>query len=158
MKTKNIKRNKKNRGFVLLFAIVLSSIVLAVTIGVANVLFQETKFNVSAKDANDAFFAADVGVECALYYDRGTTLNNAFTGTAVMNCAGNNITITTVVPSAVWSFTVKGLGKSGQGCSKVTVDKSVSPTTHIVSKGYNNGGATCLQDVNSVERQLELNY
>jgi len=164
---KKIKNNKacppsrlvgSRRGFALLYAVMISSIILAITLGVMDVATQEIKFGTSAKDTDDAFFAADTGAECALYYDRLAPTNNAFTGTATMSCAGNTITITSSgSPASFWSFTVPGLGSAGQGCAKVTVDKTTTPT-HVISKGYNDGGSSCVQGPNSVERQLELNY
>src|ERR1035437_11163940 len=63
---------KKNKGFVILFAVTLSALLLSIALGVANVAFREAKFNTSAKDTNNAFFAADTGAECALYYDKST--------------------------------------------------------------------------------------
>ena len=154
----NIKKIKKNKGFVLLFVIVISSIILAITLSIMNISLKEIKFSTSAKDTNDAFFAADTGAECALFYDRTAPVNNAFTGTAVMNCAGLNITVNGSSP--LWNFVVSRLGNNGQGCARVTVNKSVSPTT-IISKGYNDGGSiaeTCTQGINSIERQIELSY
>ena len=159
----NIKKIKKNSGFTILYAVMISSIILAITLGIMGISLKEIKFGTSAKDTNDAFFAADTGAECALYYDRSSPANNAFTGGASfvgpMSCAGSNITLNGSNPS--WSFTISRLGFTGQGCAKVTVDKSISPITTIVSKGYNNGGSVaglCTQGSTSVERQLELNY
>lgn len=166
MNIKKIKINKacpaklqRSKGFVLLFVIVISSIILAVTLSIMNIALKEINFSASAKDTNDAFFAADTGAECALYYDRTAPANNAFTGTAIMNCAGSNITINGLSP--IWNFVVSGLGSNGKGCAKVTVDKSIPPRTNITSKGYNNGGSipgTCIQGVNNIERQIELSY
>ena len=123
MKKKSLQKIKKNKGFVLLFVIVLSSIVLAVTLGVLNISLKEINFSTGAKETNDAFFAADTGAECALLYDNDTVpAKNAFTGTASMRCAGSSITITGSSP--VWNFIIPKLGSNGKGCAKVTVDKS----------------------------------
>ena len=156
----NIKNN--NSGFVILYAVMLSSILLAIAIGVADISLKEIKFGTSAKETNEAFFAADTAAECALYYDRSAPENNAFTGTAAatMTCAGDTPTITpSGTPPNYWSFSLIGLGESGQGCAKVTVDKSALPKTKIISKGYNNGvGSNCTPGSNTVERELELTY
>ena len=168
MIVKKIKKNKilstklqRNKGFVLLFVVMLSSIILAITLGVVDISLKEIKFGTSAKDTNEAFFAADTGAECALYYDRSASGNNAFTGTASMNCAGSNITLNGSDPS--WNFVVSGLGSEGKGCAKVTVDKTgLAPCNSpvcIISKGYSTGDVSCNSiDPNRVERQLELNY
>lgn len=147
---------QRSRGFVLLFVVVISSIILAITLSIANISFKEIKFSTSAKDTNEAFFAADTGAECALFNDK--TTGNSFVqsgGSGVVSCLGGNIALSGAYPT--WSFILSGLGSGGQGCAKVTVDKSVSPTA-IISKGYNNGGASCVSNSNTVERQLELSY
>ncbi|MEK7190380.1 MAG: hypothetical protein AAB661_01290 [Patescibacteria group bacterium] len=154
-----IKRIKKNRGFVILFAVTLSGILLSIALGVANIAQKEIRFGTSAQDTNNAFFAADTGAECALFNDKSAS--NSFVqtgGTGTVSCFGGSIPLSGNYP--FWSFVVSGLGNGGQGCAEVTVDKSVLPTTTVISKGYNNGGGTgsCVQGTNSVERELELNY
>ena len=153
------KIKKINKGFVLLFTMVLSSILLAISVGVSNIALNEINFSTSAKDTNNAFFAADTGIECALRYDRSD--NNAFTGPALMNCAGNSITPTpSGSPASFWSFVVPRLGSDKQSCAIVSVDKSVLNSTKIISKGYNIGDPTnCTStNTNRVERELEANY
>ena len=160
-----IKNNKRfvlykakgfRSGFVILFAVTLSAILLSIALGVANIALKEIKFGTSGKDTNNAFFAADVGAECALYYDRSS--GSAFIPSPPsITCNDNSITITEN-PASVWTFTVSGLGSGGQGCAKVTVDKTTGSLTQVVSNGYNNGGASCVKTSNTVERQVELNY
>ena len=147
---------KSKKGFVLLFAVMISSIILAVSLGVANIAYKEVKFGTSAKDTNDAFLASDTGAECALNYDKSVVSSNAFTGTAGPNisCAGASITISG--SSSPWSFIIPGLGSLGQGCAKVTVTKTSS--TSIVSKGYNTGSPSCTPGSNTVERELDVTY
>jgi hypothetical protein len=153
-------KEKYQKGFALLFAVLLSSIILAIAIGVTSISLNEINFGTSGKDAGDAFFAADTGAECALFYDSSTPANNAFTGTAQMSCAGNVISPAQTSP-LVSTFVVSGLGSSGNACAMVTVDKSnPGGTTAIVSKGYNKGGngGSCEPGSNSVERELDVNY
>ncbi|MCM2339094.1 MAG: hypothetical protein NDI62_01410 [Burkholderiales bacterium] len=152
---------KNNKGFVMLFAVMISSMILAIALGVADVALKEINFTTSAKEANNAFFAADAGAECALFYDKSLPADNAFTGTAVMNCSESLITVTPVgSPASKWTFVVPGLGYGEEGCAKVTVDKTgtCGSATCIISKGYNNGGSSCVALSNTVERQLELKY
>ncbi len=154
------KQKKQNKGFVLLFTIMLSSIILAITLGVANVAIQEIKFSTNAKETNNAFFSTDTGAECALYNDK--TSGNSFVqtgGSGTVECLGNIFPLSGSYP--VWNFSVSGLGNEGQGCAKVVVDKSNLLKTVITSKGYNEGGSvvgSCTPGPNSIERQLELSY
>lgn len=127
-------------GFVILFAVTISSILLAIALGVATVALKETKFGTSARDTNDAFFAADTGTEYALFNDRST--NNAYPA------------------PGPYSFPVPGLGMTGQACAIVTVDKTVASVTTVTAKGYNSGGGsgTCNPVSSSVERELKTTY
>ncbi|MFA6076917.1 MAG: hypothetical protein WC735_02475 [Candidatus Paceibacterota bacterium] len=125
-----IKNLQSNRGFVMLFAVTLSAILLTIAIGVANIAFREVKFSTNARDTNDAFFAADTGAEYALYnYD--SLSPDSFT----------------TIPDIV------GLGSLGQSCAIVTVDKRISNDPDndvIISKGYNNCNSK------SVQRELQV--
>ncbi len=159
---KNIKLKIKNSGFVILFAVTLAAILLSIALGVSNVALKEIKFGTSAKDTNEAFFAADTGAECALVNDKST--GSAFTGSGTaINCNSINIPVN-LVETSLWKFIVPALNNGGQGCAIVTVDKRpLTPpstfTTIIISKGHNNNNqGDCTSSSNTVERQLEVSY
>ena len=159
MKYKDLQ---KKRGFVILYAVMISSMLLAISLGVSNILLKEIKFGTSVKNTNDAFFAADIGAECALYYDKSTQDKFPLAGPATsITCA--NVTIMPNFSAGNYDFIIIGLGDALKGCAKVNINKSIAPT-QLVSKGYNNGSGgsspnwTCTSDTNTVERQLELNY
>lgn len=59
--------NKK--GVTLLLAVLVSSIALSVGIGIFSLLFSEIQISGSAKDSVTAFYAADSGLECAIYWE-----------------------------------------------------------------------------------------
>ena len=152
-----LKIKKERRGFVILFAVTLSAIILSITLGIANVAFKEIKFGTSAKDSNEAYFAADTGVECASINDKYTsTIFVLSPSGSTIQCLGRSITV--VGPYPTWTFVLSGLGFNGHGCAKVKVDKTVLSAPVITSDGYNNGGDdvtnnTCLPGVNSLERE-----
>lgn len=157
MQKEKIKKNKK--GFVILFTVALSSIILAITMSVIEISFKEINFSTEAKDTNDAFFAADAGAECVLFNDKLDS--NSFVelgGSGKVTCLGNDITLTGTYPS--WTFVIPNLGNNGASCAVVSVNKSGSCgfNTCIVSKGYNKGSPTCTTTTNTIERQLELSY
>ncbi len=186
IKNKNKKIFLKQNGFVLLFAVILSSIILAVALGVSNITLKQLTFSTSAKSTNDAFYAADAGVECALYYGFTTAsfidsdgngqqgqpifgLPSNYTST---DCANNLVNLGVDgegVPTSngPWVFYLLNLGgsNSGKACAQVTVTKDLYSTT-IVSKGYNtadlDGGDYSDQckssNPNRVERVLEVRY
>lgn len=160
---------KKNRGFVMLFAVTISSILLAMAIGVANIALKEVKFGASATDANKAFFAADTGAECALFHDKlvGSSFPIDGVGAATSITCGFDyipVSFTGTATTGSYNFVIPGLlftlGQGDTSCSKVNVfkDKSVSPILVVVtSKGYNIGDANCdSTNPNRVERELKI--
>lgn len=65
-KIKN-KNKQKDKGFALLFAIVIISILSAITAGLANTTLKQLIISSVAKDSQAAFFASDTATECAFY-------------------------------------------------------------------------------------------
>lgn len=143
-----VKKIQKNSGFVILFAVTLSSILLAMALGIANISLKEIKFSTSAETTNEAFFAADTAIEYILYKDRsGSSIYTPDPGT-----------------EASWPVTLTGIGNTGASCAKATITKDNTDTaiptiTTIISRGYNIGDTNCnSNDPNRVEREIEVNY
>ncbi len=167
---------KNSRAFVILFAVVVSSILLSISLGIANITLKELNFGTSAKETGAAFFAADSGLECALMYDKGASSIFTLPGGSrtISSCAGiTNIPVTFADDPAAppntgtYSFVVTGLGSTSTSCAKVSVKKDdttyTNPTyikTTVISKGYNTTGSSCGDPniSNLIERQLEARY
>jgi len=155
-----------NRGIALLFSIMLATIFLTIAIGVLNISVKELNFSASTKDTNNAFFAADTGIECALYNDKSSIdfFRKEWTTQRPkgIDCFGDTINFTGGYPS--FNFSIDGLGSNSNSCVKILVEKIEKDAglvaTRITSKGYNFGaGENCTSSVlNRVERVLELNY
>ncbi len=175
MKIFNFKNNIKNKGFVILFAVILVSIILSVSIGLSDIVFKELSFGTQAHNTGEAFLAADTGVECALLYEfKGSFMTS--TGDSIygypttdseplnVECAGSNIALNLdqsglYSATGPWVFYLPNLGSTGKACAKVQVTKS-GASTNIISKGYSRGGDTtnCYSVVpNIVEREIEIN-
>lgn len=60
---------QKNNGFVILFAILVSSIILLISMGMFNIIQKELVLSSYARESQRAFYAADSALECALYAD-----------------------------------------------------------------------------------------
>ncbi len=162
------KKIKRNTGFVLLFAVTISAILLAIALGVMSVTYKELIFSTSARATNDAFFAADNGAECALYYDKLSNSQFPINGTAPTNliCGSNTFSPTSsgIATNKTYAFTLVGMGSTGTSCAKVTLNKQVDPLNAsriivtMTSDGYNLGGGaggTCASaDPNLVSREL----
>ena len=161
------KKIKKNKGFVLLFAVTLAAIFLSIALGVGEIALKENNFSTSAVDTNNAFFAADTGTECALYYDdpNGNGTGTIFTdpSTPQMTCDGATFNATEPSPS-VWNFSITGLGSNSHSCVVVKIDKNsadipANATAVVTADGYNLTGTTCATPPqNAVDRQLVTTY
>src|SRR3989344_3546084 len=57
------------RGITLFIAVIASSLLLLVSLAVVNITYKDILFSSSARDSQFAFYAADSGVECAMYWD-----------------------------------------------------------------------------------------
>ncbi len=172
-------------GFVILFTVILTSIILLMALGIASVSYKEIELSLNARDSHLAFFAADTGLECGLYYDRTQTAfgpqGSPFTS-ATLNCAGTAIHAIVDGVSDVYDFALPpGPGMPGDGinltdgsniigCAHLTVTKNFqSPNdatlfgTRVEAKGYNVAcdKVTQLQQSGSqrlVERALRATY
>lgn len=175
MKYKNLQKLKKNKtcpaklqrseGFVMLFAVTLSALLLAMALGASNIALKEVRFSTNARDTNDAFFAADTGIECALNNDN-LDKDKFIKGDSIaktINCANPTDIQTKIDEQDLWTFVIPGLGSAGKSCAKVTVDKRLqSPNEKYIvftSKGYNIGEANCTSsNPNRVEREIVVKY
>jgi Tfp pilus assembly protein PilX len=57
------------RGFVLLFAVLISSILLSIGLGMFSIAYKELLLSTTDRESQVAFYAADTGMECVLYWD-----------------------------------------------------------------------------------------
>jgi len=60
---------QKNKGFVILFSMLISSLILMISAGLFNVVQKEVVLSSYSQESQRAFYAADSALECALYAD-----------------------------------------------------------------------------------------
>lgn len=175
-------KHTKEKGFTLLFAVLLAVLVLAVGASVINIAMKQVILTGIGRESQFAFYAANTGVECALYWDyrdekifATSTLSSQYTKddeyTSSVLCGAQSIYKTyegvdTDVYVLGESGTTKGISRftikfedSIQYCSVVTVTKEKigdDPIkTTIESRGYN----TCDEgNPRRIERGLQLSY
>lgn len=152
-------------GFVILFAVTISAILLSIALGVANIALKEVRFGTSAEDTNRAFFAADTGIECALLHDKNPTRFTLLNSNATLDCFGKSNIPTTFSGSsntASYNFILNALAPMDTGCANVTVlkqkDVNSNINTNITARGYSVDDALCLPNPNRVERELTVSY
>jgi hypothetical protein len=100
----------QKRGFTVFFAVLVSSLALAIGLAIYDLLIRELALSQTAEQSQYAIYAADMGAECALYWDSkyggsgsafGTTSASTW-GTSPLSCNGQDIT-TQGPPAADWS-------------------------------------------------------
>ena len=60
-------RNKEQKGISLLFIVLITSLILAISLGISTILIKEIKMMSEIGYSVTAFYAADSGIEAALY-------------------------------------------------------------------------------------------
>lgn len=125
---------KNNKGFTLLFAVIVSTLVLAVGGSIINIALKQVILSGVGRDSQYAFYAANTGIECALYWDitglisgrGGFATSSVSTATGPAGCAGTlNIFDTDSVEDGGAEFKVT---------SSVTVDWTTDDVTQSTFK------------------------
>jgi hypothetical protein len=147
-----IKMDTKKSGFTLLISIIITAMLLIVSFVIVNVALKQLLLANAGKESQYAFYAADGGTECAVYWD--FPANGAMshfdpyyvTATNNISCDGDIVVSRPPVVSG-YSTTTFQIDFT-KGCAIVSVVKKVgaATTTKIDSRGYN----TC--DVNASRR------
>jgi len=167
-----------NKGFALFYALLVSSLALAIGAAIFDITLREIDLASAATQSQYAVFIADTAGECALYWDNkctGTGCNSngsvfatssASTATPANSnfvCDGVDVTSSTAgwavsanASSATTTFNLTGITFHNQTpCAFVQVVKSGTPvTTTVTAHGYN----TCVAGVTQLERVFQINY
>lgn len=83
---------KNDRGFVLLFAVLITGVILAAALGISRIVNKEIVIASIGKDSQLAFFAADSGAECALYWNDKGKFDQAVASSEPIFCNGSVLT------------------------------------------------------------------
>ena len=62
----------KQKGFTLLYAVLVSSIVLSASLSIINIALKQHKLAALSRESKIAFYAANTGIDCALYWNVNT--------------------------------------------------------------------------------------
>lgn len=169
----------------MLFAVLVSSVLLSVGVSIFNLTIKELTLSSSGRESQFAFYAADTGIECAVYWDFKAANPGIMYATSSGSqggwrnadidaenplCVGYALSssfktpVTTTFNSAETRFelTIPNLdaqGASAPYCAIVTITKT-NPAgilyTNIESRGYNT--ACNSTDQNRIERALKVSY
>lgn len=121
-------------GFTLLLAVLITSMVLAISFGFSIFVIRELNISIVGRESQKAVFAADSGIECALYWDLA---QKKFATTSppcpcTIRCLGQDYTVGG--PAGISEFT---LNFTNGACAMIKVNKiTYYPKTRIESKGH----------------------
>ena len=169
----NIKEGKKlgSRGFTLLIAALVSSIVLALGTSIYEIATKQVALSSIGRDSQFAFYAADTAAECALYWDFrfGYFATSTPSGVPEPTCDGQSLAATgrsNLFPYTMTSQQMNLFSDTTQGggyCVQVAVTKSVDALTGAIrtvvhADGYNVSCTTITTAPQALQRTVELHY
>lgn len=163
------KKTRTQRGFTLLYAVLISSILLAIGIAIFEITVRELRLSSVVRESQYAFYAADSGIECVLYWDMQASSSRVFYPGASQTITCDSQSIPNVGGSAFGTPNTFSAGIPGPNrCVSVTVTKSkvdpvdISPNpavrTVIDSRGYNVACSELGTNASAVERTLRVTY
>ncbi|MFA7192019.1 MAG: hypothetical protein WC089_01830 [Candidatus Paceibacterota bacterium] len=158
----NIKKiNKKNfnknqKGYAILYTVVIISIIMTIAIGLSNAVNKQLILSSVARDSQSAFYQADTAIECALYIQ---FKNPGYVAGKDFDCGlkadGSDVTLTAQGGGGV--FTLKDNSITSGPCFEIYVDESNNTPDNRVIKasGYNECNPASPK---RVERSFEVRY
>jgi hypothetical protein len=170
---KFLTKNKKQKGYAILFTVVIVSAISVITAGLSNAAYKQLILSSLAKDSQLAFYEADTAGDCALYADlveypklfpsdsEASPSGIFSTLDSSWSCGGLDLTIVPVIagdPSSGYSLTPPQEDSSNPcfriDVTKVPIDNNMMKTT-ITAKGYN----ICrISNLRTVERKIKITH
>jgi hypothetical protein len=143
-------KHKRDQGFVILYAVLLTTITLAIGLLLLAVIAKQIQLSSIEKNSQLAYYAADAGRQCALYYDAPTQnrFGRVVDGGAAktyeapansdnINCFDKNFSVTVSGQTFTFFQEITYTQSAMKACVSVKVEKDVNSGTTITSKGYN---------------------
>ena len=158
---------KRKKGYALYIAILTASALALLGFSITNMSLKQITLSYIGSESHIAFYNADTGLECALYWDLKNGGTSAFdiNFPGSLNCNGQTISTgsQTVSTNPTQSSKIGGGGLSNPisifqlnlptGCAIVSVTKNPDGTTLFESRGYN----SC-SGIKRFERGIKILY
>lgn len=156
-KTRNLEPNEK--GFTILLAALVATLVLALGISVFSIAQKQIILSSLGRGSQFAFYAADTAAECALYWDVRFARFPTSTLVTVPNIACDSediiVSVTDVSGSIVSTFDFEPNGY----CASVAVIKDpVDGSTLIEADGFSTECSEIDTSTRALQRSVELSY
>lgn len=147
------------KGFTLLLSVLVSSVLLALGFAIYNIVSKDIILSSSGRESQFAFYAADSGIECALYGDYQFNVFATSSSATTVHCMGSDVLLTrddSVLGQRTTTFSFSLGGSLTDSCTSVRVVKESNPTrTEVTASGYN----TCVTtNPRRIERAIQVQY
>jgi len=153
----NIVKKEKQKGFALLFTVIIVSAVSVITAGLTSAIYKQMVLSSLVKDSQTAFYQADTASDCALFADfvKVNEPDSTFLTTDIntpWSCGGLSLKKAGNEDSYTLSPDVDD--DNSDPCFKIEI-KRVGSITTMNSKGYNICDKT---NPRTVEREIQIEY
>ena len=156
-------KSTSQQGYTLLFAVIITSIILAVSISILSISQKEIILSSASRDSQASLYAADSAIECVLYWkDKGKMSTTS--GAQTINCNNQDLVIDyTVGPVYAVSDLVFSLedelgGETNGPCATIAITQQYQGTAQVATadaRGYN----TCNElNPRRTERGIRLSF
>ncbi len=140
----SISHTTQSGGYALLFVILAISVLASATASIASIAQREAFISNGVAESQRAFYAADAGIDCGLYYMRKDNLNGLpFKCMSAAGLTDENVGLT----QFSFPFDFKQINSNNPSCGFITINTLASwtpvggggPVTgvEIQSRGYN---------------------
>jgi hypothetical protein len=162
MSTNNKQENKNQKGYAILFAVVVISIISMLAIGMSNTTYKQLVLSSLANDSQVSFYQSDTATECALYADNVLlmTTDTYSSWQCGKDNNGDDMTFNvSSIPSGSrsdFNLSPTILGSSIPCFDLDVIKTGTSPVeTNIYARGYNSCDKA---NPKTVEREIKVTY
>ena len=156
IQTPNSAYNKK--GFTILLAALVASLVLTLGISVFSIAQKQVVLSSLGQSSQYAFYAADTAAECALYWEVRYDYFSSSSPTGITPACSGAPLVIAGAPGAL-PYTMSFEFEPNGYCAQVTVTKSaVDPRTTIHADGFSTTCADIAVSGRALQRSVELNF
>lgn len=148
---------KDQKGFTILLSALVASLVLTLGIAIFSVAQKQVILSSLGRSSQYAFYAADTGLECALYWDMRHEYFSTTTSGITPACSGTTLSFTG--SQGTLPYVIAFRYQPNGYCVDVEVTKSVTdPKTVIHADGFSTNCTDIALSGRTLQRSVELSY
>ncbi len=146
-----------SRGFTLLLAALVSSLVLAVGLSIVAIVKKSVMLSSIGRESQFAFYAADTGAECALYWDLRHGYFATTAPAVTPTCAGSTLVANGRAPTTPYTMTFQ-FEPNGRCVDVAVLKQDTNPRTTIHADGFSTSCAQIFTSGRTLQRSVEIRY